>query len=275
MTRPLFTNPVPGPRIVPRGKPRLPTDKLANGRDAFRVTSTYAEHAASKRGLGADIGNYQGGDPVLAMASGRVSVVNPKQGEVRIDHGEGWSSGYGHMADLEVAVGDRVERYQQLGLVGRTGTAELHLHFDISEHGVRLDPIPLLEQSQIGDDPVALATCWVGAGNNLRKQPSMTARAHLLTAARMFDVLEYQPAGGQWVLPGSTGHDWIHLRDVDPEGWWIARPLASDFLLSAAGRLLLPPADCSALEARIDRGLTALAGATAAIEAATASLKES
>ena len=70
---------------------------------------------------------------------------------VAIDHGNGFRTEYGHMAEPPlVAEGATVARRDQLGLMGRTygsgGRATgIHLHFAVRHHGVLIDPLPLLE----------------------------------------------------------------------------------------------------------------------------------
>jgi murein DD-endopeptidase MepM/ murein hydrolase activator NlpD len=102
---------------------------------------------------GLDIAN-DWGTPIYAAAAGQ--VVEAGWGGlgwyVVIDHENGFSTIYGHMAQPSlVSEGDRVERGQQIGLMGRTYGAGgyatgVHLHFGVRHHGVLIDPLPLLEQ---------------------------------------------------------------------------------------------------------------------------------
>lgn len=102
---------------------------------------------------GLDIANVWG-TPIEAAAAG--TVVEAGWGElgwyVTIDHGNGFRTVYGHMAERPwVAKGDTVERGQRIGSMGKTygrgGYASgVHLHFAVLHHGVYIDPMPLLEK---------------------------------------------------------------------------------------------------------------------------------
>ncbi len=72
---------------------------------------------------------------------------------VIIDHGDGWTTYYGHLATRFVGCGDQVSRGQLIGEVGMTGNATgLHLHFEIRENDVPYDPRNYIEvrSSQAG-----------------------------------------------------------------------------------------------------------------------------
>ncbi|MGC8875027.1 MAG: peptidoglycan DD-metalloendopeptidase family protein, partial [Chloroflexia bacterium] len=101
---------------------------------------------------GLDIANRLG-TPILAAASGTVieSGWDSLGWHVVIDHGNGFQTIYGHLAERPmVHEGDHVEKGQQIGLMGRTygrgGYASgVHLHFAVRHHGAYVDPLPLLE----------------------------------------------------------------------------------------------------------------------------------
>jgi murein DD-endopeptidase MepM/ murein hydrolase activator NlpD len=66
---------------------------------------------------------------------------------VRIDHGDGLVTIYGHMQwnTLRVSVGDPVIAGTALGAEGNTGRSfGCHLHFEVRDHDVRLDPQPFM-----------------------------------------------------------------------------------------------------------------------------------
>jgi murein DD-endopeptidase MepM/ murein hydrolase activator NlpD len=141
----LFGNPVRG-RIGRLGHP----DPVSR----FVVTRAFNDGSFPQFGPhdGLDIDNgAPSGDPIVAMADGKVSVVRLDASGakiVRIAHADGFSTGYAHLQDFLVAVGRTVVRGQQIGTLGGTGFVTApHLHFDISLHGQRRDPWPLLEQN--------------------------------------------------------------------------------------------------------------------------------
>ena len=99
---------------------------------------------------GIDYGGNEG-DPVLAAAPGRVSWTGamPLRGNsVIIDHGAGVKSGYHHLSRIDVAVDDAVAAGDQIGAVGSTGVSTgPHVHWEVSVHGVNVDPLAWLFNS--------------------------------------------------------------------------------------------------------------------------------
>ena len=86
------------------------------------------------------------GTAIQATGNGVVIAVRKtKHGygrHVVIDHGFGYESLYGHMNDIMVEVGDLVEKGQQIGTVGSTGTSTApHCHYEVHYNGKTVDPI--------------------------------------------------------------------------------------------------------------------------------------
>jgi len=100
---------------------------------------------------GNDIGAARG-TPILATADGLVSAFDnsfrgPTRRDlgnyVRIDHGNGYTTTYGHMerVDPKVRRGLRVKRGDVIGYVGNTGRAAgIHLHYEINYNGKPVNP---------------------------------------------------------------------------------------------------------------------------------------
>lgn len=66
---------------------------------------------------------------------------------VEIDHGNGFQTLYGHMraGSLKVVAGQQVSQGQPIGIMGSTGQSTgQHLHFEIHQNGVPIDPAPYL-----------------------------------------------------------------------------------------------------------------------------------
>ena len=85
------------------------------------------------------------GTPVVAPASGIVTVAHPDMyfsgGTIILDHGHGLASGFLHLEDLEVKVGQFVQKGERIGTVGATGRATgPHLDWRINWFGKRIDP---------------------------------------------------------------------------------------------------------------------------------------
>lgn len=60
---------------------------------------------------------------------------------VTIDHGNGYTSTYGHMSRIDVGYGEKVKKGEVIGLMGNTGRSTgPHLHFTIKANGVAQNP---------------------------------------------------------------------------------------------------------------------------------------
>jgi murein DD-endopeptidase MepM/ murein hydrolase activator NlpD len=88
------------------------------------------------------------GTTVTAAAAGTVIMAQWYGGYgnyVLIDHGGGYSTGYGHLSAIYVASGQSVQRGQAIGAVGSTGQSTgPHLHFEVRIAGKPVDPAPRL-----------------------------------------------------------------------------------------------------------------------------------
>jgi murein DD-endopeptidase MepM/ murein hydrolase activator NlpD len=84
------------------------------------------------------------GTRILAAASGvvREAGVDPVYGHfVRIAHGGGYETLYGHASRVLVAAHQQVHERQPIALSGNTGASTApHLHFEIRKDGVPVDP---------------------------------------------------------------------------------------------------------------------------------------
>lgn len=86
------------------------------------------------------------GEAVLATASGVVAEVRRSSkglgNMVTIDHGNGYVTKYAHLADIQVAKGQRVSKGRRLGSVGISGnTFAPHLHYEVLKNGEPQDPV--------------------------------------------------------------------------------------------------------------------------------------
>lgn len=97
-----------------------------------------------------------GGSEIVAVMPGTVTVAQNGYGgygtAVKIDHGNGYQTLYGHMVlgSLKVGVGDTVSAGQLLGIMGETGDSEgVHLHFELWKDDVRINPYPFLVENGV------------------------------------------------------------------------------------------------------------------------------
>jgi murein DD-endopeptidase MepM/ murein hydrolase activator NlpD len=60
---------------------------------------------------------------------------------VKLSHGGGLATGYGHMSRIAVSSGSRVRRGQVIGYVGSTGLSTgPHLHYEMYRNGATVNP---------------------------------------------------------------------------------------------------------------------------------------
>jgi murein DD-endopeptidase MepM/ murein hydrolase activator NlpD len=85
------------------------------------------------------------GTPVFAPADGVVVFAGRNGGlgkTVRISHGFGFTTLYGHLNEITAELGDEVHRGQQIGAVGNTGRSTgSHLHYEVHQDGKSVNPL--------------------------------------------------------------------------------------------------------------------------------------
>lgn len=90
------------------------------------------------------------GSTIYAAGPGRILTAGASGGlgnAVRIDHGGGLVTLYGHMlwGSLRVSVGQEVSAGVPLGAEGNTGASVgCHLHFEVQHDGVQIAPEPFM-----------------------------------------------------------------------------------------------------------------------------------
>jgi murein DD-endopeptidase MepM/ murein hydrolase activator NlpD len=85
------------------------------------------------------------GKPVVASASGTVEKSETLSGGygkyIQIKHGGQYQTLYAQLSEINVEVGDKVEKGQVIGKVGSTGhSTGPHLHYEVIKDGKRVDP---------------------------------------------------------------------------------------------------------------------------------------
>lgn len=88
--------------------------------------------------------------PIYASDGGRVVEAayggwNYGYGKyIKIDHGNGYSTMYAHLAEVYVSVGEDVSRGQTIGYMGCTGRCwGTHVHFVVQYNGQYIDPLSI------------------------------------------------------------------------------------------------------------------------------------
>lgn len=149
------------PNGVPPSKPKPPpTQYLARSQVVTQNTTAdgrfiwpapgYISQYFSYYHPAIDIVNSSG-PAVVAGDSGRVEIAGwPDRtgygNRVIIDHGNGFTTLYAHLAKVLVSPGDYVGKGQTIGIMGTTGRATgIHVHFEIRKNGVVLNPLSFLK----------------------------------------------------------------------------------------------------------------------------------
>ena len=117
------------------------TDGFGYRKDPFTRRTKYHE--------GLDIGaDY--GSSIKAAASGRVIFSERTGGTgrtVKIDHGRGIVTVYGHASKLIARVGQIVKKGDVIAKVGSSGRSTgPHLHFEVRLYGTAVDPLQYLDE---------------------------------------------------------------------------------------------------------------------------------
>ncbi len=84
------------------------------------------------------------GSGIVAVANGVVTWASDRYGYgnlIEINHGNGYTTRYGHNAKLLVEVGDSVEKGQIISLMGSTGhSTGPHVHFEVLKNDRQINP---------------------------------------------------------------------------------------------------------------------------------------
>jgi murein DD-endopeptidase MepM/ murein hydrolase activator NlpD len=122
-------------------------------KDRFRWTSGFGyrrdpKGAGTRMHEGTDMaGAY--GTPIYATADGVVTHAGWDSGygrQVTIRHDFGVDTLYGHLSDIDVSVGQRVSRGDQIGDMGNSGRSTgTHLHYEVHLNGTPVNPMTFIK----------------------------------------------------------------------------------------------------------------------------------
>ena len=92
------------------------------------------------------------GTPIHATAAGMVTTAKWNSGGygnlIKVDHGRGIETRYGHLAQMLVRDGQQVKRGQLIGRMGSTGRSTgNHLHYEVRIDGRAVNPIPFMKST--------------------------------------------------------------------------------------------------------------------------------
>lgn len=141
-------------KVVMKGTKSRPSKVVASrGSGTFiwptrgRISSRFGQRWGRLH-AGIDIANSKG-TPIYAAASGTVTFAgySGSYGKlVKISHGNGLETRYGHMSSIAVSSGSKVKQGQLIGYMGSTGRSTgSHLHFEVRVNGKAVNPLKYLK----------------------------------------------------------------------------------------------------------------------------------
>jgi len=124
------------------------------------------------------------GTPIMSTEAGVVKQAGFVSGYgnlVEIDHGQGYTSKYGHSSEILVAPGQSVKKGQIIAKVGSTGySTGPHLHFEMAHLGQVFNPLSYLTEG------FALAQKNMDTFNSSIKKPPIFAPSSISRAEKPF-----------------------------------------------------------------------------------------
>jgi len=131
--------------VRPSGRP------ITNGwLSSYYGMRTHPITGKKERHKGIDFAGKMGG-PVIAVAKGVVTFAGTRYGYgkvIDINHGNGYTTRYGHNSKLLVSVGDTVEKGFQIAEIGSSGRSTgPHVHFEVLKNGQQVNPMKFINAS--------------------------------------------------------------------------------------------------------------------------------
>ena len=125
--------------------PTKVSDAVITSGYGSRTAPTTNKGKGSKQHDGIDIGGSVNGQAADSIGGGKVTEVgydeNGYGNYVVVDHGDGYTSLYGHLQKATVKQGDTISAGQQVGVIGSTGNSSgPHLHLRVHKNGQSIDP---------------------------------------------------------------------------------------------------------------------------------------
>jgi murein DD-endopeptidase MepM/ murein hydrolase activator NlpD len=125
-------------RVMPSGKPVADgwlSSRYGKRNDPFTGKQDFHK--------GLDFAGKKGSE-VITVGDGVVSWAGKRSGYgnlIEVNHGNGYSTRYGHNQKHLVEVGDKVKKGQQIALMGSTGRSTgPHVHFELLQNGKTVNP---------------------------------------------------------------------------------------------------------------------------------------
>ncbi len=110
-------------------------------------TDPFKGHRAWHKGV--DFAGKMGSD-IVAVAAGVVTWADKRYGYgnlVQINHGNGFSTRYGHNSEITVSPGDVVKKGQVIAKMGSSGRSTgAHVHFEVLKGGKSVNPMTYINR---------------------------------------------------------------------------------------------------------------------------------
>ena len=142
------------------------------------------------------------GSPIYAVGDGTVAFAGWHGGHgnfVKLDHGSGFGTGYGHMSRIAVSPGTHVHAGQVIGYVGSTGLSTgPHLHYELYRAGMPVNPMTVSFTVTNQVDPAELAAYKTRLGQlkTVKAGAAMTSLAPRQAAPSLVPRREIERLGG-------------------------------------------------------------------------------
>ena len=140
------------PQLYWTGVFSLPISSEYATTSPFGTRRSYNSGPVASYHSGQDFGAPEG-VTITAPAPGVVALAEPlnvRGNAVLIDHGRGIFTGYWHLSEIKVAVGQQLQTGDVIGLVGTTGLSTgAHLHWELRIYGVGVDPMQFVAEPLI------------------------------------------------------------------------------------------------------------------------------
>ncbi len=132
--------------VQPSGRP------IINGwLSSYYGMRTHPISGKKEHHKGIDFAGKMGG-PVIAVAKGVITFAGTRYGYgkvIDINHGNGYTTRYGHNSELLVSVGDTVEKGFQIAKIGSSGRSTgPHVHFEVLKNGRQVNPMKFINASK-------------------------------------------------------------------------------------------------------------------------------
>jgi murein DD-endopeptidase MepM/ murein hydrolase activator NlpD len=233
---------IPGVPSIPGAVPTGGALTMPIGAGTYTISAGYGQGGglwSSGQHTGQDFA-APSGTPVYAAADGVVTIEHPSWAGnlVRIDHGGGVETLYGHLLRVDVVDGQTVTAGEPIAAVGSEGNSTgPHLHFEVRLDGYTVDPVQVLDVPELprtaytnGEVPEgALCDATADGAHHLRCDAAVAYR--LLDAsytetfgtpicitdsyrsrAAQEDVFVRKP--GLAATPGTSNHGWGLATDL-------------------------------------------------------------